>query len=295
MRLQEPHLRRLREVLPQARIVHCTSRQDFLDALPEAEVVCSWLMKQEWVELAPRLRRIISPAAGREHQPAQLPAGVTIESCTFHGKIMAETAVAMMLCHARGLLRSDRMQKGGLAWPRAELDPHLRVLRGSHVVIVGFGHVGGHVGRLAAACGARISGLRRTPGPPPEYFTPADRVLPVSELDAVLPEADHLVLCLPGGPATDRVLDARRLALLPAHSGIYNLGRGNALDEQALRELLRGRPETEAYLDVFAEEPLPEDSPLRGLPNCLILPHVSANAPEFMDLFVDELIARLSG
>jgi len=295
MRLQEHHLRRLREALPEARIVHCSSRQEFLDALPDAEVVSGWLFKQEWLELAPRLRRIISPAAGREHQPARLPAGVTIESCTFHGKIMAETALAMMLCHARGLLRADRMQKSGLAWPRAELDPHLRTLRGSHVAILGFGHVGEHVGRLAASCGARLTGLRRSPGAAPGYFAPGDRLLPASALEAVLPETEHLVLCLPATPETDRILDGRRLRLLPEHAGIYNVGRGNAIDEPAMVELLRERPGTEAYLDVFAEEPLLEDSPLRVLPNCLVLPHVSANAPEFMDLFVEELISRLQG
>jgi len=66
-------------------------------------------------------------------------------------------------------------------------------------------------------------------------------------------------------------------------------------DEEALADLRRERPLCEAYLDVFREEPLPAESPLCRLPNCLILPHVSANAPEYVDLFIDELIDRLSG
>ena len=85
------------------------------------------------------------------------------------------------------------------------------------------------------------------------------------------------------------------MARLPQQAGIYNVGRGNAVDEDALVDLLRERPLCEAYLDVFHQEPLAAESPLRELPNCLILPHVSANAPEYMDLFVDELIDRLSG
>ena len=113
-------------------------------------------------------------------------------------------------------------------------------------------------------------------------------------LDRVLPDTDHLVLCLPASPGTEGILDDRRLQLLPAHAGIYNVGRGNAIDEQALASWLASHPLAAACLDVFREEPLAADSPLRSLPNCLLLPHLSAIAPDFLDLFVEELIPRLS-
>ena len=138
-----------------------------------------------------------------------------------------------------------------------------------------------------------ITGVRRNPGQRPEYFTEEDSLLPVGRLEEVLPQTDHLVLCLPATPATTGIVDARRMALLPGNAGIYNVGRGNVLDEQALSVLLEERPLCEAYLDVFQEEPLAAESPLRNLPNCLILPHVSANSPEYIDLFVEELIERL--
>ncbi len=63
-------------------------------------------------------------------------------------------------------------------------------------------------------------------------------------------------------------------------------------DEEALLEFLQSRPLSSAYLDVFREEPLPEDSPLRSCPNCLIMPHASAIAPEFMDFFIEDFLAR---
>ena len=72
------------------------------------------------------------------------------------------------------------------------------------------------------------------------------------------------------------------------------MGGGNALEEEALAALLGERPLCGAYLDVFREEPLAAESPLRKLPNCLVLPHISANAPEYIDLFVDELIQHLA-
>jgi phosphoglycerate dehydrogenase-like enzyme len=127
----------------------------------------------------------------------------------------------------------------------------------------------------------------------PDYFVEGDRLLAAERLDEVLRQTDHLVLCLPATPATTGIVDARRMALLPGNAGIYNVGRGNVLDEQALSVLLEERPLCEAYLDVFQEEPLAAESPLRNLPNCLILPHVSANSPEYIDLFVEELIERL--
>jgi len=162
------------------------------------------------------------------------------------------------------------------------------------VSVLGFGHIGGHIARLLKCLGAEITGLRRTPGARPEYFSEEDRLLSVSRLDDVLAKTDHLVLCLPATPDTTGIVNAGRLALLSPQAGIYNVGRGNAIDEAALAALLRKRPLCEAYLDVFGEEPLAADSPLRGLPNCLVLPHVSAVAPEYMDLFVGELIDRLA-
>jgi phosphoglycerate dehydrogenase-like enzyme len=293
LRLQDGHLSRLERSLPDLTFILCRSKEQFVDALPRAEIACSFGFKDEWFSLAPSLRRIISPTAGMEWFPADLPAGVRLETSTFHGKIIAETVTGMMLSHARGLLRAYSLQRTE-PWPDQRLEPTLRRLRGSRLTILGFGHIGAHAGRMLKSFGVVITGLRRSPGTLPDYFTGEDRLLDADRLDEVLPETDHLLLCLPAAPDTAGILNARRLKLLPPEAGIYNVGRGNAVDEQALAAVLRERPLCEAYLDVFREEPLSAASPLRSLPNCLILPHVSANAPEFMDLFVDELIERLS-
>ena len=141
---------------------------------------------------------------------------------------------------------------------------------------------------------ALITGVRRNPGQKPDYFTGQDRLLAADRLAEAMPHTDHLVLCLPATAETTGILNARHMMLLPENAGIYNVGRGNAVDEGALAALLRERPLCEAYLDVFREEPLAAESPLRSLPNCLILPHVSALAPEYIDFFIDELIGRLA-
>jgi len=291
-RLRDEHLRRLRQAFLDFTFIHCETKEQFLSALPRADIACSFRFKAEWFSDAPRLRRLISPTAGRDWFPTKLPPGVRFEFSTFHGKIMAETVVGMMLSHARGLLRAHSLQRNE-PWPNQTLEPGLRLLKRSRVTVLGLGHIGNHIGGLAKCFGAMITGMRRTLGVKPEYFTEEDRLFPAARLDEVLPETDHLVLCLPANPDTTGILNARRMTLLPQNAGIYNVGRGNAVDEQDLADLLRERPLCEAYLDVFRTEPLPADSPLRDLPNCLILPHVSANAPEYIDLFIDELIERL--
>jgi phosphoglycerate dehydrogenase-like enzyme len=293
-RIGPGHLRRLRQSFPESTFIHCRSREQFLEALTGADVACSFAFKAEWFDRAPRLRRLISPTAGRDWFPDRSPPGVKLEFSTFHGKIMAETVVGMMLSHARGLLRAFGLQQRE-PWPNQVLEPSLQLLSGSRITVLGFGHVGNHIARLAKCFGALITGVRRNPGRRPDCFTEQDRLLPAVRLEEVLPQTDHLVLCLPATAETAEILDPRRMMLLPEKAGIYNVGRGNAVDETALPAVLRERPLCEAYLDVFRQEPLAADSPLRSLPNCLILPHVSALSPEYVDLFIDELIERLAG
>jgi D-2-hydroxyacid dehydrogenase (NADP+) len=292
-RLGDSHLRRLEQSFPDMTFIRCRTKEQFLEALPRADIACSFRFKAEWFAQAPRLRRLISPTAGRDWFPAELPPGVYFEFSTFHGQIMAETLLGMMLSHARGLLRAYSLQKKE-PWPNQTLEPALRLLKGSRITVLGFGNIGRHIGRLVKCFGAVITGVRRNPGERPDYFGEEDRLLAAQDLDEVLPRTDHLVLCLPATPETTGILNARRLALLPGNAGIYNVGRGNAVEEEALADFLKEHPLCAAYLDVFREEPLASESPLRSLLNCLILPHISANAPEYVDLFIDELVERLS-
>ncbi len=119
-----------------------------------------------------------------------------------------------MLSHARGLLRAYSLQREE-AWPNQKLEPGLRLLKRSRVTVLGFGHIGSHVGRLVKSFGAAITGLRRNPGAKPDYFTEEDRLLPADRLAEVLPETDHLVLCLPAASETTSILDGEWMALLP--------------------------------------------------------------------------------
>ena len=136
----------------------------------------------------------------------------------------------------------------------------------------------------------RIIGVRRTPA------TAADGVdewVPPDRLAEVLPRTHWLVLATPLTPETRGLIGAQALALLPAGAHLLNIGRGPVVDEAALIEALRSGHLAGAYLDVFAKEPLPEESPLWDMPNVIITPHDSAtsrgNLARVNAIFLEEL------
>ena len=290
-RLTPEQAARLERELPGVTVALCADEAAFLAALPTAEVAVVWRFDAAWLARAPHLRWLATPAAGRDYFQLPATAGVTVSYGHFHGELMAETVLGMMLAGTRGLLEAQRRQLHGEAWPRAALGERIRSLRGSHLVILGFGAIGQWVGRLAKPFGVRVTGVRRSAMLRPEWFATGDQVVTPEQLDALLPGTEHLVLTLPGDTGTDHLLDDRRLRRLPSHAWVYNVGRGNALDEAALATALREGRLAGAALDVFQEEPLPAESPLRQVPNLLLMPHVAAVAPHYLDRFLDEFIA----
>jgi phosphoglycerate dehydrogenase-like enzyme len=286
------HEERLRVTLPEAEILTCPDETALMAALATADAAVVWRFKKAWFERAPKLRWLVTPAAGHDVMDWPLeetPEGVELTFGAFHGRIMAETVIGMLLGDCRGLFETLRRQ-GRTPWPKAEIAPRMRTLGGSHVVVLGFGNIGRWIGLLAKPFGARVTGVKRTPAPAPDWFGSEDRVLTMENLDGALPEADHLVLALPGTTGTDNVLDARRIGLLPSHATVTNVGRGNAIDEAALAEALGEERIAAAMLDVYETEPLPETSPLRTLDNVLLMPHASAVSRNYLDCWLDEFI-----
>ena len=257
--------------LPVAECALCHNEADFLAALPEAQLALVWAFKQEWFALAPKLRTISTPAAGRDYFRIAPPPNVRVLYGAFHGEIIAETVVGMILCAARGLMTSSE------GWRRDLFTGRVRTVRGSTAVILGYGNIGREIGRLLETLGCRVIGLRQG-----------------SDIDTALPLADHLICALPSDTGTDNLLDARRLALLKPSAFLYNIGRGNCIDETALASALNCHALAGAFLDVFKTEPLPADSPLRRAPNTFVYPHASAIAPQYMSLYIADLAAKLN-
>ena len=121
----------------------------------------------------------------------------------------------------------------------------------------------------------------------------------LAELDAILPRLDAIVLAAPHTPETEELLDARRLALLPARAVVVNIARGEVVDEPALADALANGRLRGAALDVFSTEPLPESSPFWDLPNVLVSPHSASTVPQentrIVEIFCENLRAYLDG
>ena len=285
----------LQDKLPGYIINNYKSRESFLKALPETQIAITWYFRQEWLERAIKLECLATPAAGRDFFHIQLPPQIKSYYGSFHGQIMAETVVGMILCSARGLIHSFSSQKK-LTWNRSLLEPNLTTIRNSHVLLLGFGNIGKKIAELLKPFGVRITGIRlhkTKKSDYPSFFQKQDRILTINELDKELPFIDHLILSLPRLKSTDLILNSIRLRMLPTNATIYNVGRGNAIDEKALIKLLRNKKLKGAYMDVFKNEPLSFFSPLRRCPNSYLLPHASAMAPEYMNLFIREFTSYL--
>jgi len=189
-------------------------------------------------------------------------------------KPIAQTVVGAILCQSRGFThwlggQAERCWRP-LAAPQLTCDLHEQT-----AVIVGMGPIGRETGRLLKAVGLTTIGVRRRVAAADGF----DRVCAPDMLDELLPHCHWLVLACPLTPQTRNLLDARRIALLPAHAGVVNIGRGELLDENALAAALHARRLRSAYLDVFATEPLPEDSALWHAPHTWISPHNAGASP----------------
>ncbi|MCH2582733.1 MAG: D-2-hydroxyacid dehydrogenase [Planctomycetes bacterium] len=289
--LSREHADFIEASLEGVRVKICRDREEFTASLNESEIVLVWTFLQEWFAQAPKLRWIVTPAAGRDYFQVETPEGIAIDYCSFHGEIIAEPVIGMLLAHCRGLREADLLTRTN-PWPRRELAAKLVPLRGSRLTILGFGSIGAWIAKLAKPFGVRITGIRRQPDPAPEFFEDGDKLLGIESLDEALASTDHLVLALPSGKETDQLSEERRLGWLPQNATISNIGRGNSLDEAALAAALREGRLAAAWLDVFHNEPLEEDSPLRSCRNAFIMPHCSAVSPNYLELFCDEFINK---
>jgi phosphoglycerate dehydrogenase-like enzyme len=171
-------------------------------------------------------------------------------------------------------------------------------LYGKTVGIIGLGHIGWEVGRLAKAFGMRAIGLRRSATERSTELT-IDEVIPPSDLSYLLQESDYVVLTLPLTSETRKLLGETELRSMKKSAFIVNMARGAIIDEAALIRALQEGWIGGAALDVFENEPLPPDSPLWDMDNVIVSPHNAGNteiyAARTVDLFCDNLRRYLKG
>ena len=169
-----------------------------------------------------------------------------------------------------------------------------RSLKDCRITVLGTGDIGRNFAKRARAFDPKsIIGVIRSGRCDEGAF---DRIAKIDELDNVLKESELLVMCLPDTDETKGILSKERLALLPKGAYIVNVGRGSAIDEDALADRLESKDLSGAALDVFASEPLPENSRLWKIDNLIITPHVAGNLTlkytldRNVEMFVEDLV-----
>jgi D-2-hydroxyacid dehydrogenase (NADP+) len=279
-----------------------TVPRDVLEAIADAEIYFGWGISRELFLAAGRLRWVHSGAAGaRASLFAEMRDGDVIltNSAGIYAEPLAEWAIAAMGHFARGIDIAVSNRAGG-GWPyfaMAATGNPLRELAESTVAVIGYGGIGRAIGRRAAALGMRVLAGHSRPGEPvPEE---AESTFGPEELPAILGESHFVILSLPETPDTKGLIGSVELGQMRSDAVLMNLSRGGIVDEDALVETLRSGGIRGAALDVFREEPLPADSPLRDFDNVLITPHAGSVSPRFWerqtDLMVENIGHYMSG
>lgn len=257
-----------------------------LDAVRGAEVYAGFGFPRELFAAAGeggRLRWVHSGAAGvggslyPEMRASDL---LFTNSAGIHAEPMADTVLGMVLYFARGLDFAVRAQREH-RWakePFEGADAPVRELCDLTVGLLGLGGIGRAVARRFTALGARVLATRRSSAEGPEGV---EVLRGEDALDRLLERSDVVVVTVPETEETRGLVGRRELGLLGPGGVLVNVARGWVVDEEAITEALREGRIRGAALDVFTREPLPPDSPLWGLPNVLVTPHVSGTSHRF--------------
>ncbi len=158
------------------------------------------------------------------------------------------------------------------------------------MLLIGVGAIGERTAKIAAAFDMHVIGMRRNAS---LAVSGIERMVRPDQLLDVLPEADFVVITAPLTPETRHMIDKRAFDAMKPTAYIVNIGRGATIVEPDLIDALQNGSIAGAGLDVFEQEPLPEDSPLWGMENVIITSHYSGLTPEYdaraIEIFLDNL------
>jgi D-2-hydroxyacid dehydrogenase (NADP+) len=194
-----------------------------------------------------------------------------------HGAPMSEAAIMAMLAMGRDFPRTVRNQDRHLweRWPASLLD-------GKKLGILGIGVIAETLAPKCKALGMTVVGISSAE----RTVAGFDRVYGRDELLAAVRDLDYLVALTPYSPATRHIVNAAIFSAMKPTSYFINLARGGVVDEQALIKALENDQIAGAALDVFNDEPLPEDHPLWSMKNVIVTAHVGG----FYDGYADRAL-----
>jgi phosphoenolpyruvate phosphomutase len=233
-------------------------------------------LSTEVLDCGPELKLIVRAGCGVDNLDLDYVRARKIEFTRIPepaAQAVAEMAVAMMLALGRNLREADRLWRQG-RWVKYEIEGYL--LRGKTLGIVGAGNIGTRVGQLGAALGMTPIGCVK-PSTSGTARRLAKNGIRLASFDEVISQADFLAVHVPLDSSTRNLIDADALARVKPGAYLVNLARGGVVNETALyQQLLPGGRLRGAAVDVHEHEGEGKISPLAGLPNVLLTPHIGA-------------------
>ena len=200
------------------------------------------------------------------------------------GATVAEHAMGLAVAFSRDFPRLFANQRRN-TWDRS-FSMELTDWKNRRLTVLGLGDLGDEVAKRGLAFDMNVVGVKRDPDDYDGVLS-RDDVVASETFHDELPDTDLLVLTVPLNDSTRGIIGERELDLLPETAIVVNVARGPVVDEDALVDALQTGSIQGAGLDVFEEEPLPEDSFLWNLDNAILTPHVAGRSDRFPRRFAD--------
>lgn len=246
---------------------------DTLKALPNLKVIGCFCIGTNQVDL--------SAAASQ---------GIAVFNAPFSNtRSVAELVIAQAILLLRRIPEKNARTHRG-QWDKSAQGAY--EVRNKALGIIGYGNIGAQVGILAESVGMRVYYYDV------ESKLPLGNAKPMPTLEALLAQVDVATLHVPGGSATEKMITAERLALMRPTAVLINASRGGVVEIDALNAALREKRLAGAALDVFPQEPRNDKeefvSPLRGLDNVILTPHIGGSTEEAQENIGREVADKLT-
>ncbi len=262
-------LKELPKDFPEINFEFTSSEEELMEKIPNADALLTMKLKDEHLELAPKLDWIQGLMAGVDSLPLDTirEKGIILTTGRgIHKNHMTEYALSMMILDARNL---DQLM---LKQQQKEWDPNFKQdeIKGKTLGIIGLGSIGQELARKASFMGMDVIGVKRSYSPVPHVR----KVYTNDEVEEVFKNSDYIVNLLPFTPETEKFVNKDLMSMMKPTACMLNLGRGGTVDEEALYNALKTKIFRKYISDVFETEPLPKESPLWNLDNIVITPHI---------------------
>lgn len=263
----EEHEIRLKKACPEAAFTFLHGNRPEREQLENAEIIIGNIPSGD-LQYCRNLKFLQLSMAGSDTFAGKVPENVLLaNSSGAYGLAISEHMLGMLLMLTKKLyLYRDNQNEA--VWHD---EGNVTSIFGSRVLTVGLGDIGGEFAKRCKSLGAYNIGIRRTMRSCPEFM---DEMHTLYELDSLLPSADVVALALPNSEASRHLMNEARLRSMKRGAILLNVGRGSAVDTDALVKVLN-EGLIMAGIDVTDPEPLPKEHPLWHCPGIIITPHIS--------------------